>query len=180
MPGLLPTCWGSSGWHFFHSVACAYTPSESNTEKYFIFFENLGYVLPCDECKIHYRQNFKAGELRKALESQETLFRWTYDLHNLVNEQTGKPKDTWPSFEDVKKRYQSYEVACDAVPGVCGAKSGAPSFNQRSTVVVDKVGPVTEDSIPYMSAMIALIILCIGLVTYIYFKPVGKVRRIKQ
>jgi len=177
MPGLLPTCWGSATWFTIHSIAYTYIPNESNKEKYFSFFENLGYVLPCDECKIHYRQNFNADGLKTALESNDTFFRWTYDLHNLVNKQTGKPKNTWPTFEEVKKRYKNYEVACDTIPGVCGTNQGTPGYNERSTTVVDKVGSITEDSIPYMSVMIVFILITIILVLYIYFKPTKKITK---
>jgi hypothetical protein len=164
MTGLMPSCWGPSGWHFIHSIAYAYNPSIENKIKYLTFFENLGYVLPCDECKIHYRQNFNLEKIQKSLDSQEQLFRWTYDLHNLVNSQTGVPESKWPTYESVKKRFSVYESACDSTPGVCGSSSS--SSNQRGTTVVEKTGSLNDDNLPFLIPMVIFVIL---LVISLYF-----------
>lgn len=155
--GLMPSCWGNATWMAIHSVAYAYKPSVENKIKYLTFFENLGYVLPCDECKIHYRQNFKLDEITVALESHEQLFRWTYDLHNLVNKQTGVPESKWPTYESVKKRFSGYEAACDTLPGVCGSVSG--SSNQKGTVVVEKTGSLNEDNFKFLIPMVIFAVL---------------------
>lgn len=121
--GLLPSCWGSSYWFVLHSMAYVYDPKDKN--KYFNFFMNLGDILPCEECKIHYQQNVNKYELDQALNSNESFFRWVYDLHNIVNEQLHVPKSKWPSYESVKQRYQSYESDCSNLKGVCGLKAGS-------------------------------------------------------
>ena len=81
--GLLTTCWGNSLWHGLHSIAYSYNP-QTDKENYYNFFTILGAVLPCEECRIHYKQNLNDTQLKNALESNEGLFRYVYDLHNKV------------------------------------------------------------------------------------------------
>lgn len=159
MTGIMPSCFGPPLWTSIHSIAYAYKPSIENKIKYLTFFENLGYVIPCDECKIHYRQNFKLDEITVALESQEKLFRWTYDLHNLVNRQTGVPESKWPTYESVKKRFSGYEAACDTTPGVCGSVSS--SSNQKGTVVVEKTGSLNDDNLQFLIPMVIFAVLLV-------------------
>lgn len=116
--GLLPSCWGGLGWGFLHSVAFAYNPSV-NRASYFNFFMLLGNILPCNECKVHYYQHLDKDALNRALDTNEGLFRWTYDLHNMVNKSLGVPESEWPSYETVWERYNSFKSDCSAVEGAC-------------------------------------------------------------
>ena len=118
--GVLTTCWGSCTWIFIHSVAWAYNP-RVDRDNYFNFFMNLGNVLPCEECRRHYSQNVKKNELFRALESNESFFKWVYDLHNIVNKQTGVPESQWPSYESIKQKYNSFKASCSELPGICGS-----------------------------------------------------------
>ena len=54
--GLLPSCWGPMLWGSIHSIAYAYNP-KIDKNNYYNFFTNLGGVLPCEECRVHYSQN---------------------------------------------------------------------------------------------------------------------------
>lgn len=162
MTGLMPSYWGNPAWVFIHSIAFAYKPTEENKARYYDYFYNLQYVLPCDECKAHYKHNITG--LKDALGSQESLFRWTYDLHNLVNKQTGVPEYKWPSYESVKKRYSSYEANCNDMPGVCGTVKN--SHSQKGTMVVERFGSVSEDSLQYMVPMIILGLLLLISIYY--------------
>lgn len=51
--------------------------------------------LPCQECSSHAKENIKTRiPFEKYLNEKEdefALFRWSVDLHNIVNIQTGKP-----------------------------------------------------------------------------------------
>jgi hypothetical protein len=149
--GLLPSCWGSSYWFVLHSMAYVYDPKDKN--KYFNFFMNLGYILPCSECKIHYQDNVSRDDLEKALESNESLFRWVYDLHNKVNQQLNVPKSKWPSYESVKQKYQSYESDCSSLKGVCGLKVGS---KPKKVKIVEEFG-----SEKLNDQMIVIIVLCV-------------------
>ena len=87
-----PNYWGPKAWYFIHSIALGYSnnPTDIEKEKYKIFFENLGYVLPCQNCQEHYTKNLIKEELDIALKNKKKLFKWTVDLHNKVNKMIGK------------------------------------------------------------------------------------------
>jgi len=160
--GLLTTCWGPMGWGLIHSIAFAYNP-EIDKDHYFNFFMNLGSVLPCEECRRHYIQNVNKNELLKALVSNESFFRWSYDLHNIVNKQTGVPESKWPTYDSIKQRYNSFKASCSEVPGICGSNSSI----QKKIRVVEQYGPFNEDNYPYIICMVILIVLLFGCIGYI-------------
>ena len=163
--GLLPSCWGPMLWGVIHSIAYAYNP-QIDKERYYDFFSNLGHVLPCEECRIHYSQNLNKQELAIALENQENLFRWTYDLHNKVNRQTGVPESKWPSYESVKQRYGSFKASCTDIPGVCGQNSGP----QKKVKVIEQFGSINEDQLPFLVSTVILAILLVIALIYIIIR----------
>jgi hypothetical protein len=159
---ILPTCWGPPLWFSLHSIAFAYDPN-SDRQKYYDFFSNLGYVLPCEECKVHYTQNFNKDEFARALESNEGLFRWVYDLHNRVNKGTGVPESKWPSYETVKKNYASFKASCSDMPGVCG--SGSP--NKKKIKIIEQFGEYQEN-LGYIIPIAILSILLVFALGFIW------------
>lgn len=169
--GLMPSCWGSSGWHLLHSIAYKYDP-KIDKENYFNFFWNLGNVLPCPECRIHYKQNVKKLDLELALDTNESFFKYIFNLHNLVNKQTGVPESKWPSYEIVKNRYSGYEASCAEMPGVCG--SVKKSHSQKGTMVVETFGSFTEDSIQYIVIISVLSFLLLVSLYYNYKRSFKK------
>jgi len=162
--GMLPSCWGSSFWHVCHSIAYVYNPSVDK-EKYFAFFANLGHILPCEECRVHYSQNLNKQELISALETNDTLFRWVYDLHNKINRQLGVPESKWPSYESIKQRYGSFKASCSEIPGVCASKSGI----QRKVKMVEQFGPVSDEQMPLLASTVSLGVLLLVAVVYIVY-----------
>jgi hypothetical protein len=83
-----PKIWGRQAWHFIHCVALSYpvNPTEKDKEKYLAFFKSL--VLPCPACLDHFKQNME--KTRPNLESKQTLFNWTVDIHNSINAEHNK------------------------------------------------------------------------------------------
>lgn len=122
--GFNPNTWGRQAWHFIHMVALSYPPEEVLTdeikEKYYKFFESLGYALPCPYCSQHFREKFQKNP--PPLNNREELFRWTVDIHNSVNRDNGKREI---SYEEAKrqikmnaeksKEYSNYMVTGVAV-----------------------------------------------------------------
>jgi hypothetical protein len=160
--GILPSCWGPAMWFTLHSIAYAYNP-QIDKENYNNFFSNLGYVLPCEECRVHYSQNLNKQELLIALDSAENLFRWVYDLHNKVNKQTGVSESKWPSYESVKERYGSFKASCADMPGVCGAGPGI----KKKMKMVEQFGDINEDQLPFLISTVTLAVLLIVAIIYI-------------
>ena len=116
--------WGSSTWHYLHCLALSYSdePTEHEMKEYEAFFQNL--ILPCAACTIHYRENIK--KMPPVLTSRKELFRWTVDLHNLVNQQTGKPEITYEqaATEIQANAFNNLVKTENLVKGVAAAVAG--------------------------------------------------------
>jgi hypothetical protein len=95
--------WGPEVWNFIHTVTINYpvTPQLRDKEQINNFFYSLSEVLPCDECKKHFKQNLK--QYAPNVESKEQLFKWGVDIHNNVNKSLGKKILT---YEQVVKIYE--------------------------------------------------------------------------
>ena len=103
--------WGSQLWHVLHCVTFDYpeTPSAADKLHYLQFFQSLAFVLPCEKCQKHFQELMGPKSplpLSPALKNRDTLSRWLVDVHNLVNERTGKPSMT---YESVRDRYVSMQ-----------------------------------------------------------------------
>lgn len=93
-----PNVWGKHMWASIHFIALGYpdTPSESEKKNYASFFENLYKVLPCNTCSNHLKatlQNEHPLSINN-LSNKDALFKWTVDLHNIVNTRLNKPTIT--------------------------------------------------------------------------------------
>lgn len=101
--------WGPYGWEFLHSIPLKYdSKNEANKKIYFSFFKLLGEMLPCKYCRQSYKKYFKELDIRKYLSSKERLFRWTYELHNKVNDKLrfqGFLTDENPELNEVRERF---------------------------------------------------------------------------
>jgi hypothetical protein len=98
-----PRSWGPAAWDMIHSVAytAPVTPTAEQKQHYASFYSALGNVLPCPGCRIHYNKHLQ--DHPPDTSSRDALFKWTYELHNIVNRVHGK---TQPSFESVVSRYE--------------------------------------------------------------------------
>ena len=88
--GYSPEIWGKQAWHFIHMVALTYPikPTEEDKNKYYNFFSSLQNVLPCPICASHFKDNMEKNPIN--LKNQESLFKWTVDIHNEVNKKNNK------------------------------------------------------------------------------------------
>jgi len=84
--------WGPGAWKFLHSVALKYpsNPSDDDKNNYFIFYDNLQNILPCPKCKENYKDHLQKFPLKESLENNVSLFKWTVDIHNEVNNLNNK------------------------------------------------------------------------------------------
>ena len=89
---MIPKIWGPKAWFLIHALALNYpkNPNFKEKQEYSNFFKSLKYVLPCLACAKHYEENIKKYPIDNYLDTTESLFNWTVDLHNMVNYQTGK------------------------------------------------------------------------------------------
>jgi len=99
--GIDPKKWGPSLWKFLHYVSFNYPDNPSNNDKHVMrnFIYVLGDILPCESCRNHYRENI--GILMKSqgiLNNRESLIKFFYDLHNMVNNIKGTPEYSYSKF----------------------------------------------------------------------------------
>jgi hypothetical protein len=120
--GLNTKIWGPAMWTAMHSVTFAYpkNPSDEDKKHYRSFFENLGFVLPCETCRNSYQKFIKNGKTQltdEVFQSRNTLTLWLYNLHQAVNHKLEVNYEI--SYEDMAKQYESYRVECSKTLGRC-------------------------------------------------------------
>ena len=99
-----PNMWGPSGWKFIHYTALGFpdNPTEEDKQNYKLFYYNLQNTLPCLKCSLNYKENIKELPIDNFLGSKEDLFKWTVNIHNMVNNELGK---TNLNYEQAFKKY---------------------------------------------------------------------------
>jgi hypothetical protein len=92
-----PNIWGPHGWKFLHYVSLGYPskPTEEDKRNYKNFYTSLQHILPCAKCASNYSHNLKKYPIDNHLSSRDTLIRWVIDIHNKVNNETGKKEYTY-------------------------------------------------------------------------------------
>ncbi len=89
-----PNVWGPHTWTFLHFITLSYPKNPTETDKYNMktFFKSLEHVLPCDICRLHYKENIEEVHPlnNEELSSRENLVKWLIDVHNSVNKRNGK------------------------------------------------------------------------------------------
>lgn len=101
--------WGSSCWCFLNCVvfnAPVEIPKEER-DKYYIFFQVLGDLLPCTYCRCSYKQFWKIIPIDNYLDSRLHLAFWLYQVHSKVNEKLNKPNPTFIEFCHSMQKYKA-------------------------------------------------------------------------
>ena len=85
--------WGYSWWVTLFSVAMTYPtkPTLDDMVYYRSFYELVGKVLPCDDCRKHYSSYLKKYPINPYLRNgRNGLFTWLHKILNEVNNRLGK------------------------------------------------------------------------------------------
>ena len=87
-----PQFWGPQLWYILHIISFEYPeiPNEITKRTYHDFYASLKDVLPCSECRRHYKEYLHTFPLTPHLDSRDTLIKWVHELHNIININTGK------------------------------------------------------------------------------------------
>jgi len=117
-----PTIWGPHAWFILHSISMA-LPDNVPVDKQkdlIQFMRSFGNLIPCNICKINYKNNLKImSPLEKNVQTRELFSKWLIDLHNIVNIETGKKI---MSYEAVVKKYDKIynkpEETCSIKNGI--------------------------------------------------------------
>ena len=108
--------WGPSGWRFLHSITFAYPENPTKQDKYNMstFFNSVGKVLPCEQCRNNYKNHLIKYPIDdNVLSSRHTLTRWLVDVHNEVNMLLGKsvmPYEVVVSMYTVQVSNRKYKM----------------------------------------------------------------------
>ena len=111
--GRLTSVWGSSLWHYLHTMSFNYPVNPNNVQKKYHkqFIMSLKYVLPCKYCRMNLRKNLKAVPITDTvLKNRDNFSKWMYDLHEHIN--TMLKKKSGLSYEDVRERYEHFRARC--------------------------------------------------------------------
>jgi len=84
--------WGTEAWSFLHNITFNYPlkPKIEDKKNYYLFFKNIGNILPCSECNKHYKNLFKYIDIKIFLENRYSLIWWLFVIHNLINKRLYK------------------------------------------------------------------------------------------
>ncbi len=111
--GMLTSVWGPPMWHVLHTISFNYPvkPTKEDKENYYRYFKNLRKVLPCRYCRDNLKKNLKKCPLNKSVfKNRETLSKWVYNLHELVNKMLKKKSNL--SYSQVRDRYEHFRARC--------------------------------------------------------------------
>jgi hypothetical protein len=98
--------WGPSGWRLLHLITFTYEPKNTAVAD---LFRCLPFVLPCKFCRSSLHQYMEDQPLEPALKSAETLSRWLFKIHNMVNAKLRGQRllhEKDPPFDSVRRMYE--------------------------------------------------------------------------
>lgn len=100
--------WGPPIWTTLHTLAASYTIDQAPAFRSYV--NSLVILLPCDVCRAHLILNLKKYPLENYLSDRNSLFFWTYLLHDAVNQQITlerpkEPPKRSPDYETIKAYY---------------------------------------------------------------------------
>ena len=111
--GMLTSIWGPPMWHALHTISFNYPIKPTNDDKitYFNYFKSLQGVLPCKYCRDNLKDNYKKLKLNKSVfKNRDSLSRFVYDLHEMVNKRLGKKSNL--TYSQVRDRYENFRARC--------------------------------------------------------------------
>lgn len=114
-----PTVWGPKLWFVIHTFALNYPDNPTYEDKRVMeeFFNNLKSTIPCHKCRIHYRQNLQNNPIINYLDNKQSLFKFTVDLHNIVNKSLGKKIYSYDEVTQIYKQHYNPNAIKAEQPG---------------------------------------------------------------
>jgi hypothetical protein len=104
-----PVVWGPHYWFFLHTIAVTYPhhPNAVTKKKYYDLIQNLHIFLPIDKIANEFSELLEQYPITPYLDNRESFVRWTWFIHNKINEKLEKPKITLEEF--YKQYYENYK-----------------------------------------------------------------------
>jgi hypothetical protein len=109
MTYLDPKVWGPHYWFFLHTISVTYPhhPNAITKKKYYDLIQNLHVFLPIDKIANEFSELLEQYPITPYLDNRESFVRWTWFIHNKINEKLEKPKITIEEF--YKQYYENYK-----------------------------------------------------------------------
>jgi hypothetical protein len=109
MTYLDPKIWGPHYWFFLHTISIAYPhhPNAVTKKKYYDLIQNLHVFLPVEKIATEFSQLLEQYPVTPYLDNRESFVRWTWFIHNKINEKLEKPKISMEDF--YKQYYENYK-----------------------------------------------------------------------
>ncbi len=102
--------WGPYTWVSEHAITFSYpkNPTLKDIENYKKHFINLANLLPCELCRVSYKQFISEGKYKitdEIFKSRDNLTYWFYNIHELVNQKLDVKY--YVTYEELKNKYNS-------------------------------------------------------------------------
>lgn len=84
--------WGPLLWESLNIIVREYpiNPTAEDRQNFKMYVMSLGDVLPCRDCRAHFKKHLRSISLDAGLRSRDSLVDFVIDLHNAVNRNNGK------------------------------------------------------------------------------------------
>jgi len=142
--GMMTSVWGPAMWHVLHTISFNYpiNPTDEQKKHYYHFYNNLQNILPCRYCRENLTKNLEKLPLTlDTLKNRDSLSRWVYDLHELINCMLDKKSGL--TYYDVRDRYEHFRSRCvvDSSKNKRGKEVGCtePLYGLKSKCVINIV-----------------------------------------
>lgn len=109
MTYLDPNVWGPHYWFFLHTISMTYPhhPNAVTKKKYYEFIQNLPLFIPVDAMSSEFSKLINQYPVTPYLDNRESFVRWTWFIHNKINQKLEKPTITLSEFH--VKYYDAYK-----------------------------------------------------------------------
>jgi hypothetical protein len=103
------TIWGPHFWFFIHTIAISYPnyPNVPTKKKYYEFIQNIPLFIPNQSMANDFTKLLNLYPVQPYLDSRNSFVRWTWFIHNKLNEKLEKPILSLNDF--YKKYYDEYK-----------------------------------------------------------------------
>lgn len=106
---LNPSLWGPHAWFFLENIAFSYpkNPTDFHKKLFQQFFTSIGQIIPCQSCRLHFKQNLQKKPLTdKILNNRTSFINWVFQFHNIVRKSQNKKPFT---HSQMMKYYDNYK-----------------------------------------------------------------------
>lgn len=109
MSYLDPKVWGPHYWFFLHTISITYPhhPNAVTKKKYYDLIQNFHTFLPIENIATQFSDLLEQYPITPYLDNRESFVRWTWFIHNKINEKLEKPKISMEEF--YTKYYENYK-----------------------------------------------------------------------